>query len=405
MADKPYRTHTTIAGQHIFSPRFDRKADLREWLEVVSNARKNLRDGKDLTAQQRAVLTSAGFQFQMQQGDMFVKSLAAKFLVMRAEEYVSSTSMPNFDHLRKYILPVMGERNVYGISPAEINRFLKGLKEKKYLGRDEDGNHRYDDTAKPLSDSTKNKIKVTLSLLFDYAIEEELVGDNFVNPVQKTRRRGSRKASADEKTKTKIFETAKQIQSFLTACNEIGPMFLAFSTTKINTGGRKSELLGLTWNDVDSENSRIHIGKILEQCSGIVALRTKSGADKARYVPMNEWVHECLLSWKSVSKYTKQKDYVFCRDDGRPFSPRDIVDLFAKACIEAKVPNIGPHGLRHTYATHYMINGGKVEELKELLGHSTITTTMKYVHLAKMLSKGKDRTVSFKFERSPDDSE
>lgn len=78
----------------------------------------------------------------------------------------------------------------------------------------------------------------------------------------------------------------------------------------------------------------------------------------------------------------------FINHDGPLFD-----DDFTEQCINenlkqiAKLCNIKKrvsfHVARHTFATQYLTNGGKVEELKELLGHSKIETTMEYVHIVK----------------------
>jgi integrase len=395
MTGKRYRTHTTIIGQHVMSPRFEKKCDVNEWLRIVKEARKNILVGKELTAQQRQILSHAGFEFQIYEGDLFVNDLAARFLKARAKDYVASTALPNFDHLRKYILPEMGHRNVYGIGPSEIRRFLNGLTLKKRIGKDDLGNPKYEDTGQKMAEGTVSRIKVTLSLLFGYAIEEGLVRDSFLNPVQKTsRKRGSRKAKPEDNIK--VFETEDEISDFLTAARDEGPLFYAFAMTGINTGARKSELLGLTWASVDFDGDRIVISQMLEQNSLEIVARTKAGEGKSRIVPLNDPLKECLLEWRGLTFRPEKKDFVFPRKNGRPFAPREINYHFTSACAAASVKNIGPHGMRHTYATHYILNGGSIESLRDLLGHESVTTTELYLKLVKKLRQSKDRTVSFK---------
>ena len=54
----------------------------------------------------------------------------------------------------------------------------------------------------------------------------------------------------------------------------------------------------------------------------------------------------------------------------------------AKVCRKAGLRRVGWHGLRHTYASHLMMRGANVLEVKELLGHSTVAMTMRYSHLS-----------------------
>ena len=62
---------------------------------------------------------------------------------------------------------------------------------------------------------------------------------------------------------------------------------------------------------------------------------------------------------------------------------------------EAGVRKIRFQDLRHTFASHFMMNGGDIYHLKEILGHSDIKTTMRYVHLLKTFLVDKADIVSF----------
>jgi integrase len=398
MADKKtFRAYSSIDGQRLSSRRFERKADKLKWLNEVEDARRNLRDGKDLTAAQRHVLEQAGFHFPAFAGDIFITTLAAKFLEWRAKNFVAGTANPSFDHLRKYILPVFGDRGAYTVKPSEIRNFLGELTFKRYVGRDEKGEHIYKETGEPLDYKTVQKVKMTFSLLFEYAMEQELVGDDFINPVPRGRRQGSRKAKSSDEIK--IFETTAQIDAFLEASRNkaleaFAPLMLAFNTIGINAGPRKSEALALTWED--HKNNRFHISKMLEQSTFKIVPRTKSGEGMSRYVPSNNDIEKALSDWRKISKFDKPSDYIFADPKtAEPVRPRKLNELFSKICEIAEVPDIGPHGLRHTFATHYILNGGTIDDLRILMGHTNTTTTQIYVHLAEKLTLSKKSVVNF----------
>ena len=66
-----------------------------------------------------------------------------------------------------------------------------------------------------------------------------------------------------------------------------------------------------------------------------------------------------------------------------------------RTCARAGLKAIRVHDLRHTYASHYVMNGGSLADLQGLLGHSTSMMTMKYAHLAPGHLESKSSVVAF----------
>ena len=66
------------------------------------------------------------------------------------------------------------------------------------------------------------------------------------------------------------------------------------------------------------------------------------------------------------------------------YSAKSIQEVVKKARKKAKInKSVSPHTLRHSFATHLIENGYSVSEVQGLLGHSSLDTTMIYVHLAR----------------------
>ncbi len=113
-----------------------------------------------------------------------------------------------------------------------------------------------------------------------------------------------------------------------------------------------------------------------------------------RYVPMNHEVEQklrwlskfyiaqnCTKTFKEIihPRLACQKNYVFCNEDGS--AVESIRKSFVRACKKANLENVTIHTLRHTFASHLVMSGVDLKSVQQLLGHSTITTTMIYAHL------------------------
>jgi len=131
----------------------------------------------------------------------------------------------------------------------------------------------------------------------------------------------------------------------------------------LNAGMRKAEVLLLKWDNVDLKH-------------GFILLEiTKNG--ERREIPINDTVREALRS------ITRRLDvpYVFYDPKtGKPY--QDIKRSFASACRRAGIKDFRFHDLRHTFASHLVMIGTDITTVKELLGHKTLTMTLRYAHLA-----------------------
>ncbi len=98
--------------------------------------------------------------------------------------------------------------------------------------------------------------------------------------------------------------------------------------------------------------------------------------NRERHVPLDIDLHETL------SARRKSEGYVFLDGNGQPFTHKKVSAALAEVCHRAGLRKIGWHTLRHTFATHLSMNGTPLNIVQALLGHSSITTTMRYAHVA-----------------------
>lgn len=135
-----------------------------------------------------------------------------------------------------------------------------------------------------------------------------------------------------------------------------------------STGMRLSEIAALKITDIDSKNMRIKI----EQGKGA----------KDRFTILSEQVLQELRAYYIIYK---PREYLFNGyKPGKPLSRRMIEHLVQKALIQIGLQskNYTVHTIRHSFATHLVDNGTDLHTVKELLGHSALQSTMRYMHLS-----------------------
>jgi len=127
------------------------------------------------------------------------------------------------------------------------------------------------------------------------------------------------------------------------------------------TGMRKGEILLLKW----------------EQIRGGFIYLTKTKTNEARQIPANEDLERLF---REIRKRSNLKSpYVFTFQ-GKPVS--GIKTAFNAAVKRAGIEDFRFHDLRHTFASHLIMRGGSLKDVQELLGHKTMTMTLRYAHLS-----------------------
>ena len=144
----------------------------------------------------------------------------------------------------------------------------------------------------------------------------------------------------------------------------------AMLTMFLDTGLRLSELIALDLGDVDLAR---------------LTIRIRSGkGDKERNVYMGRALLRSIRKWIEVRGFHEESTPFFLTQDGNRLDLRNVERIIDRIVKRARLDGvrITPHILRHTFATHYIKNGGDPFSLQRILGHSDIKTTMIYVNLA-----------------------
>lgn len=113
------------------------------------------------------------------------------------------------------------------------------------------------------------------------------------------------------------------------------------------------------------------------------SLRVLGKGSKERVVPFGIPARRALDAWlQERRKIAKDTQALFVGEKGRRIDSRVVRQELRKLCLEAGVPEISPHDLRHSAATHLLSGGSDLRSVQEVLGHSSLGTTQRYTHVS-----------------------
>ena len=135
-----------------------------------------------------------------------------------------------------------------------------------------------------------------------------------------------------------------------------------------SSGPRVSELSGLNIDDLNIKGNLIKI---------------RGKGKKERIVPVGSKAIDAIKSYMIDRMLLKSKDRaLFLNRMGTRLTDRGVRRIVVKYAKALTINGqIGPHTLRHTFATHLLQGGADLRVIQELLGHSSLSTTQKYTHL------------------------
>ena len=271
------------------------------------------------------------FPERIRQRDVLLRDVITDYLE-RAE-----SKLRHFYHYQRYgryWKRVLGGKGLRQILPADIERYVASR-------------------VTEVKPATVNRELAFLKRVFNVAIADNKAEANPVCRVKFFRENNKRVRFLSDEEEARLRQAIGEEQ---------WPM-VSFA---IHTGFRQAEQFGLMWPNVDF-------------LTGIITIeRSKHG--EVRHIPMNDEVREILRSRDSRLKSA----YVFPSKTGE--TPIDVHNYMSRvsgpAIEEAKIENFHWHDLRHTFASRLVMRGVDIRTVQELLGHKTITMTLRYSHLS-----------------------
>ncbi len=227
--------------------------------------------------------------------------------------------------------PVFADKRLSEITPLDLERYRRN---RQKVGK---------------SDVTINRELAMMRNLYSMAVKW---GKADKNPVKEVK-------LAKENNQRIRYLTHEEEERLIAACQEhLQPVVIA----AIHTGFRKSELLSLTWDDVNFQRRVVTVQ----------AGYAKNG--ESRSVPMNDVLKRTLELSKTF------EGAVFRNRHGQPY--KSVNTAFTNAVKRAEIEDFTFHDLRHTFASRLVMGGVDLPTVKELMGHKDITMTLRYAHLS-----------------------
>jgi len=171
--------------------------------------------------------------------------------------------------------------------------------------------------------------------------------------------------------KTLTIDHLKKLLAAIDRSTAIGARYYALLMLLLDTGLRVSEAVKIKMNDVDLKH-------------GLITVLGKG--QKERVVPFSKLTRKELTRYiHNVRSHLDCKDspYLFPAGSGEYVSISSVQQFIRRLAKEAGLNGVkcSPHIFRHTFATQAIANGANVFAVKEIMGHASLQTTLKYTHL------------------------
>lgn len=271
--------------------------------------------------------------------DSFLKDVAKHTL--KEKTYITYEA-----YLRLHIRPELGKVRLINLQSQQIQRL--------YTRKLESG----------LSAKTVHHIHGTLRRVLNEAVKWGLIHKNPCDNVSPPR---------VEKKIPSVW-TIKEAKTFLSAVE--GHRWYGIYLIALTTGARRGEILGMEWQNINWSASTIGIEKTISEIKGRAVITAPKTARSRRTIVLPDVVLDLL------KENRQPKGFIFLSLNDTPITPRNLLRHYYSVLDKLDLPRIRFHDLRHTVATILLQENTHPVKVQQLLGHSSITTTLDvYSHI------------------------
>lgn len=279
-------------------------------------------------------------------------------------------------NLNLHVLPALGQYEVARIGEHQIRDLILA---KRKAG---------------LAEATIANIVQPLRMILGEAVTQRILA---TNPWERVPKKERPKPSQTQKRRRVLtLDEVDRLLAGAAASEGDAVRLFAFVSLLVFMGLRKSEALGLVWEDVDFEAGEIHVRRQLA-VNGIDRVELKTAASR-RTVSISRELRAALLAWKMKSGHSTSEAFVFCTQTGTAITQRNayrmVVGLAEAMGInevapegasedwQPKLPPMDLHSLRHVFISAMVLaTKGDAEAVASMSGHSDTEMIVKtYSH-------------------------
>lgn len=305
--------------------------------------------------------------------DHSTQTLAVYLRAWLAGIRVKPTTLENYRTCAEaYVIPRLGGVKLQQLTPEMLDALYRNLE--RSGKRDGTG----------LAPKSVRHVHVMLRRALRTAVERAYVIRNVADLAHPPTQKQARSKQAREKA-----WTSAELRTFLAHVSD-GRLYACWHLLA-TTGLRRAEVLALRWIDVDLETGRLRVAQTVTVAES-KAVWSDDGKTRTaeRTIALDAdtvaelRAHRARQLTERLAAGAAWQDHglVFCWEDGRPIHPARLTTWFLRHCRVLELPEIGVHGLRHTYATAALRAGVAPQVVSKRLGHASVAITLDvYAHV------------------------
>jgi integrase len=285
-----------------------------------------------------------------------VKTFLARWLTEVAAHRNKLRTWEGYERIVElYLNPYLGRVMLTKLGPEHVQRMINTL------------------VTKGLAPNTIRNIRAVLRRALNQALRWRLVTFNAASLAEIPRIEQEQMSALDEAQARALLRTLK------------GDRLEVLYRVGLSLGLRRGEVLGLRWEDIDFATSILRVAQTVQRTKtrGLI-LSTPKTKGSIRTIPIPHVLLAALKLHKERQDQEgveNQHDLVFISTKGTPLDPDNVTHRFKVFVKAAGLPDdIHFHTLRHSCATLLLAQGVPIHVVKDILGHSQISTTMRYAH-------------------------